>query len=78
MDLAPDISEGLEDLQEFLIVVLYKKQRIIELEAKAESTKDLREKYIRMLTGMSLQKGLTIQVYKKVDDDWHIVEEHLF
>lgn len=78
MDLAPDLSEEMETLQDFQIVVLYKKNRIIELNAKAENTKDLREKYIGMLTGMTLQKGITIQVYKKVDDEWHIVEEHLF
>ena len=78
MELAPDLSEDLIQEKDFLIVVLYKKNRIIELEAKAESTKDLREKYVGMLTGMTLQKGITIQVYKKVDDDWQIVEEHLF
>lgn len=78
MELAPDLSEDLIQEKDFLIVVLYKKNRIIELEAKAESTKDLREKYVGMLTGMTLQEGITIQVYEKVGDEWHIIEKHLF
>lgn len=93
MELAPDLStefneddfpenldptvEG-DTLQDFLVVILYKEKRIVELQAKAYSTQDLREQYIRMLTGMSMQKGVKVQVYKKVDNDWHIVEEHLF
>lgn len=78
MDLAPDLSEELIMKHDFQIRILYKGKIIVQLDTKAENTKDLREKYIGMLTGMTLQEGITIQVYKKVDDEWHIVEEHLF
>ena len=68
----------MEDLT-FKIIVLYKKQQIITIKAKAKNTQELREKYISMLTGITLQSGITIQVYKLDDEgEWQIVEEHLF
>ena len=78
MELAPDLSNEVAQEQVFLIVVLYNKSRIIELQAKALNTQALREKYMPMLANMILQKGITIQVYRQVDDGWQIIEEHLF
>lgn len=78
MDLAPDLSDEVTPKQTFLIVVLYNNSHIIELQAKALNTQELREKYMPMLTNMTIQKGITIQVYKKVDNEWQKVEEHLF
>lgn len=64
--------------KEYLITVLYNDTEIIRLPAVAKSTEDLRQKYIQMLTGITLQEGITIKVYQRIDDEWEIVSEHLF
>ena len=65
--------------KDFKIIISYKDTPIITIATKATNTYELREKYIQMLTGITLQEGITIRVYEMDEQgEWQIVEEHLF